>query len=73
MSSTATAKPPRASRRRPLEVVIVGAGFGGSILALLERTRTVAFEKAIGRPVLFCSTADGAYAAPGARRAHLST
>jgi len=41
---------------------IMGAGFGGSILALVERTRTTAFAKTIGRPVLFCSTADGAYA-----------
>jgi galactokinase len=40
---------------------IMGAGFGGSILALVDRTKTVTFEKAIGRPVLFCSTADGAY------------
>jgi galactokinase len=49
---------------------IMGAGFGGSILALVDRTKTATFEKAIGRPVLFCSTADGAYA-PGARRAPL--
>jgi len=41
---------------------IMGAGFGGSILALLDRTKTATFEQAIGRPVLFCSTADGAYA-----------
>jgi len=40
---------------------IMGAGFGGSILALVDRTTTVTFEMAIGRPVLFCSTADGAY------------
>jgi len=41
---------------------IMGAGFGGSILALVDRPKAVTFEKAIGRPVLFCSTADGAYA-----------
>ena len=41
---------------------IMGAGFGGSILALVDRSKAATFEKAIGRPVLFCSTADGAYA-----------
>ncbi|HEY3084173.1 MAG TPA: galactokinase family protein [Candidatus Dormibacteraeota bacterium] len=41
---------------------IMGAGFGGSILALVDRPKTAAFEEAIGRPVLFCSTADGAFA-----------
>ena len=41
---------------------VMGAGFGGSILALVQRTGTAAFEKAMARPVLFCSTADGAYA-----------
>jgi galactokinase len=41
---------------------IMGAGFGGSILALVTRMHTRAFEDAIGRPVLFCSTADGAFA-----------
>lgn len=40
---------------------IMGAGFGGSILALVDRSRTQAFAGAIGRPVLFCSTADGAF------------
>jgi len=40
---------------------IMGAGFGGSILALVDRTKTATFEKEIGRPVLFCSTADGAF------------
>jgi cation diffusion facilitator CzcD-associated flavoprotein CzcO len=38
MSATATANPPRASERRPLEVVIVGAGFGG-IAAAIELKR----------------------------------
>jgi galactokinase len=40
---------------------IMGAGFGGSILALVARAATSTFEKALGRPVLFCSTANGAY------------
>jgi galactokinase len=42
---------------------IMGAGFGGSILALVERSRTATFAVAMGRPVLFCATADGAYVA----------
>jgi len=42
---------------------IMGAGFGGSILALVERSHTGTFAAAIGRPVLFCATADGAYVA----------
>jgi galactokinase len=41
---------------------IMGAGFGGSILALVAREQTESFAGAIGRPVLFCSTADGAFA-----------
>ena len=50
---------------------IMGAGFGGSILALVDRSKTLAFENDLGRPVLFCGTADGAYAtSPGSRRAH---
>jgi len=40
---------------------IMGAGFGGSILALVARERVQTFTAAIGRPVLFCATADGAY------------
>ncbi len=40
---------------------IMGAGFGGSVIALVDRTRTSEFEHSIGRPVLFCSTADGAF------------
>ena len=40
---------------------IMGAGFGGSILALVDRPRTDAFAAAIGRPVLICATADGAF------------
>ena len=41
---------------------IMGAGFGGSILALVDQSSTAGFEKALGRPVLLCATADGAYA-----------
>ena len=40
---------------------IMGAGFGGSVLALVARARTDAFAKAMARPILFCSTADGAF------------
>ena len=43
---------------------IMGAGFGGSVLALVERPRTKSFEEALGRPVLFCTTAAGAFAKP---------
>jgi galactokinase len=44
---------------------IMGAGFGGSILALVERGREQALVAAVGRPVIVCATADGAFA--GAR------
>jgi galactokinase len=47
---------------------IMGAGFGGSILALVDRSQTDTFAAAIGRPVLFCATADGAYTALGTMR-----
>jgi galactokinase len=40
---------------------IMGAGFGGSILALVDRENMLTFAAAIGRPVIFCATADGAY------------
>jgi galactokinase len=40
---------------------IMGAGFGGSILALVERDRRSDFAESMARAVLFCSTADGAY------------
>jgi galactokinase len=40
---------------------IMGAGFGGSVLALVERGREVALTDAVGRPVILCSTADGAF------------
>ncbi len=42
---------------------IMGAGFGGSILALVDRPRTEAFCAAIDHPVLICATADGAFVA----------
>jgi galactokinase len=41
---------------------IMGAGFGGSVIALVERGHAESFVTAIDRPVLVCSTADGAYA-----------
>jgi galactokinase len=40
---------------------IMGAGFGGSILALVERAKTDAFCNAVDHPVLICATADGAF------------
>src|SRR5579864_6812502 len=40
---------------------IMGAGFGGSVLALVDRDEAGPFEASIGRPVLICSTTDGAY------------
>ncbi len=43
---------------------IMGAGFGGSILALVDRAETDGFVAAIGRPVLVCATADGAFVRP---------
>jgi galactokinase len=43
---------------------IMGAGFGGSIIALVDGARTGGFASAIGRPVLFCATADGAFVRP---------
>jgi len=41
---------------------IMGAGFGGSMLALVDRRKSDAFVVSMGRPVLICSTADGAFA-----------
>jgi galactokinase len=42
---------------------IMGAGFGGSILALLERGAEAPFEEELsGVAILFCATADGAFA-----------
>jgi galactokinase len=40
---------------------IMGAGFGGSILALIERGREQALVAAVARPVIICTTADGAF------------
>lgn len=40
---------------------IMGAGFGGSILALVERGREQALVDAVERPVIVCATADGAF------------
>ena len=40
---------------------IMGAGFGGSILALVERHHATFFVSAMDRPGLVCSTTDGAY------------
>ena len=40
---------------------IMGAGFGGSILALVAREHTEDFVASMDRPVLLCATADGAY------------
>src|SRR5438105_5513262 len=44
---------------------IMGAGFGGSILALLSRDKTESFAKAMELPILFCATADGAFVGAG--------
>jgi galactokinase len=41
---------------------IMGAGFGGSILALIERGRETSFAEAMKREVIYCATADGAFA-----------
>jgi galactokinase len=41
---------------------IMGAGFGGSILALIERGTEAALAAAVERQVIVCSTADGAFA-----------
>jgi galactokinase len=42
---------------------IMGAGFGGSVLALLEAGAESSFARALeGAPVRLCRTADGAYA-----------
>ncbi|HUZ90014.1 MAG TPA: galactokinase family protein [Candidatus Acidoferrales bacterium] len=42
---------------------LIGAGFGGSVLALLEAGAEARFEAHLeGRPVQFCQSADGAFA-----------
>ena len=47
---------------------IMGAGFGGSILALVDHAKTEQFVSSMHRPVLICATADGAFSRPpGAR------
>ena len=43
---------------------IMGAGFGGSVLALVDRAQITPFVTSIGSPALICATADGAYVAP---------
>ena len=40
---------------------IMGAGFGGSILALVERGTEAAFTASIGAPCVACTPADGAF------------
>ena len=42
---------------------IMGAGFGGSILALVEVEASTSFCELIGRPTVLCGTADGAFVA----------
>ncbi len=43
---------------------IMGAGFGGSILALVQRGTESALAAAVQRPVIVCTTADGAFVSP---------
>ncbi len=43
---------------------IMGAGFGGSIIAIIRRGSERIFVAQIGRPVILCATADGAYTTP---------
>lgn len=45
---------------------IMGAGFGGSILALIRHGAEKALSAAVDRPIIVCSTADGAFVAPRA-------
>jgi galactokinase len=45
---------------------IMGAGFGGSILALIDRGAEAALTQAVQREVIVCSTSDGAFARSGA-------
>jgi galactokinase len=40
---------------------IMGAGFGGSILALVDHSKTEQFVSSMHRPMLICATADGAF------------
>lgn len=43
---------------------IMGAGFGGSILALVDRSHAESFAAAMHMPTLTCVTADGAFVRP---------
>jgi galactokinase len=43
---------------------IMGAGFGGSILALVDHSKTEQFVSSMHRPMLICATADGAFSTP---------
>lgn len=45
---------------------IMGAGFGGSILALIQRGAEKSLLAAVERPIIVCSTADGAFVSPRA-------
>ncbi len=40
---------------------IMGAGFGGSIIALVDGVQKDRFADELHRPVMFCATADGAF------------
>ncbi|MGH7904660.1 MAG: galactokinase [Candidatus Dormibacteraceae bacterium] len=40
---------------------IMGAGFGGSALALVERGAEARFQRSLGAPVMFCRPTDGAF------------
>ncbi len=45
---------------------IMGAGFGGSIIALVDRPSEAAFTASVGTATISCRTADGAFVNPGA-------
>jgi galactokinase len=47
---------------------IMGAGFGGSILALIERGTEGNLAAAVQRPVIVCATADGAFVSRAAEK-----
>ena len=47
---------------------IMGAGFGGSILALVAKGSEGALGSAVERPVIVCTTADGAFVSQGEPR-----
>ena len=57
----------QAARAAPgcLGARLMGAGFGGSVLALVESAQATAFSAALSAPVLICHTADGAFAQTG--------